>query len=58
MKRRGWISAEWRASDNNRRARFYSITREGEKQLGAEVAEWQRTSGAVNRVLRFALEGG
>ena len=58
MKRRGWISAEWRASDNNRRARFYSITREGEKQLGAEVAEWQRASGAVNRVLRFALEGG
>src|SRR6476620_4519207 len=58
MKRRGWISAEWRASDNNRRARFYSITREGEKQLEAEVAEWQRTSGAVNRVLRFAFQGG
>ena len=58
MKRRGWISAEWRASDNNRRARFYAITREGEKQLAAEVAEWQRTSGAVNRVLRLALQGG
>jgi PadR family transcriptional regulator PadR len=58
MKRRGWIKAEWRASDNNRRARFYSITREGERQLEAEVAEWQRTSGAVNRVLRLALQGG
>jgi PadR family transcriptional regulator, regulatory protein PadR len=58
MKRRGWISAEWRTSDNNRRARFYSITREGAKQLESEVAEWQRTSGAVNRVLRLALQGG
>jgi transcriptional regulator len=58
MKRRGWIVAEWRVSDNNRRARFYSITREGEKQLEAEVEEWQRTSGAVNRVLRLALQGG
>lgn len=58
MKRRGWITAEWRASDNNRRARFYSITREGAKQLESEVEEWQRTSGAVNRVLRFALQGG
>ena len=58
MKRRGWIKAEWRASDNNRRARFYAITREGEKQLESEVAEWQRTSGAVNRVLRLALQGG
>jgi transcriptional regulator len=58
MKRRGWIKAEWRASDNNRRARFYSITREGARQLAAEVEEWQRTSGAVNRVLRLALQAG
>ena len=58
MKRRGWIKAEWRVSDNNRRARFYSITREGERQLEAEIDEWQRTSGAVNRVLRLALQGG
>lgn len=57
MRRRGWVIAEWRVSDNNRRARFYSITREGEKQLEAEVEEWQRTSGAVNRVLRFAYSG-
>ena len=58
MKRRGWITAEWRASDNNRRARFYAITREGQRQLDSEVEEWQRTSGAVNRVLRFAFQGG
>ena len=58
MLRRGWIRAEWRASDNNRRARYYAITREGLKQLESEVAEWERTSGAVNRVLRFAFQGG
>lgn len=58
MLRRGWIRAEWRASDNNRRARYYSITREGRRRLEAEVNEWERSSGAVNRVLRFALQGG
>jgi transcriptional regulator len=57
MLRRGWIRSEWRASDNNRRARYYAITREGERQLDAERSEWERTSGAVNRVLRFALQG-
>jgi PadR family transcriptional regulator, regulatory protein PadR len=55
MLRRGWVRSEWRASDNNRRARYYAITREGERQLAAERSEWERTSGAVNRVLRFAL---
>jgi transcriptional regulator len=58
MLRRGWIRAEWRASDNNRRARYYSITAEGRRQLAAEIDEWQRSSAAVNRVLRFAFEGG
>jgi PadR family transcriptional regulator, regulatory protein PadR len=58
MLRRGWIKAEWRASENNRRARYYSITREGRKQLDAEIFEWQRSSGAVNRVLTHAFEGG
>jgi PadR family transcriptional regulator PadR len=58
MLRRGWIRAEWRASENNRRARYYLITREGQKQLQAEIADWERTSGAVNRVLRFAFQGG
>jgi transcriptional regulator len=57
MLRRGWIRAEWRASENNRRARYYQITNEGRKQLHAEVEEWQRTSAAVNRVLRYAFQG-
>src|SRR5262245_56136187 len=58
MTRRGWIRAEWRISENNRRARYYSITAEGRKQLSAEIEEWNRTSGAVNRVLGFAYTGG
>jgi PadR family transcriptional regulator, regulatory protein PadR len=58
MLREGRIKAEWRASDNNRRARYYSVTREGQRQLDADIAEWERSSGAVNRVLRFALQGG
>ena len=58
MLRRGWIHAEWRASENNRRARYYSITREGRRQLETEIEEWERSSGAVNRVLRHAFQGG
>ena len=58
MLRRGWIRAEWRATENNRRARYYTVTREGLKQLEAEIADWERTSAAVNRVLRFAFQGG
>ena len=57
MLRRGWIRAEWRSSENNRRARYYSITAEGRRQLEAEVEEWQRTSAAVNRVLRYGYLG-
>jgi len=58
MLRRGWIRAEWRATENNRRARYYAITREGKRQLETEIAAWERTSGAVNRVLRYAFQGG
>src|SRR5215510_10699958 len=58
MLRRGWIRAEWRASENNRRARYYRITVEGREQLDAEIAEWNRASAAVNRVLRHAFLGG
>ena len=58
MLRRGWIRAEWRATENNRRARYYTITREGQRQLEAEIADWERTSAAVNRVLRYAFQGG
>jgi PadR family transcriptional regulator PadR len=55
MLRLGLIKAEWRPSENNRRARYYSITREGEAMLAARVSEWERSSGAVNRVLRYAF---
>ena len=58
MLRRGWIRSSWRATENNRRARYYEITREGQKQLDAQMAEWDRSFKAVNRVLRFALQGG
>ena len=51
MKRRGWIRAEWRASENNRRARYYELTPAGRRQLDIERAEWERTSAAVNWVL-------
>jgi transcriptional regulator len=57
MLRRGWIRAEWRASENNRRARYYRITADGRRQLDAEIDEWNRTSAAVNRVLRYAFSG-
>ncbi len=51
----GWIAAEWGTSDNNRKAKFYSITARGEKQLAVETENWERISGVVGRVLR--LEG-
>ena len=58
MTRRGWIKSAWQATENNRRARYYELTREGRRQLDAQMAEWERSSRAVNRVLRSALQGG
>ena len=49
---KGWIRAEWGASENNRKARFYSLTKSGRKQLDAELENWNRLTGAVNLVLR------
>jgi PadR family transcriptional regulator, regulatory protein PadR len=49
-----WISAAWGNSENNRKARFYSITRTGRKQLAAEKQNWQRIAGVVGRVLGLA----
>jgi PadR family transcriptional regulator, regulatory protein PadR len=56
--RRGWLQSEWRTSENNRRARYYTVSREGRRQLAAQMAEWDRSSRAVNRVLRFSFQGG
>jgi PadR family transcriptional regulator, regulatory protein PadR len=51
---RGWLSARWGASENNRRARYYSITRGGRKQLAAEAENWERIAGVMGRVLSLA----
>jgi transcriptional regulator len=51
LEHQGWIAAEWGASDNNRRARFYSLTRAGRKQLETEMTKWERLSAGVNLVL-------
>ncbi|MGD0369218.1 MAG: PadR family transcriptional regulator [Acidobacteriaceae bacterium] len=48
---KGWIRAQWGASENNRRARFYALTAAGRKQLEAELANWGRLTGAINLVL-------
>ena len=52
LEHQGWITAEWGASDNNRRARFYSLTRAGRRQLATEVSKWERLSAGVNLVLK------
>ena len=49
---KGWIRAEWGASENNRKARYYSLTRTGRKQLDAEMENWTRLAGAINVVLQ------
>ena len=52
LEHQGWIAAEWGASENNRRARFYSLTKAGRKQLAVEVSKWERLSAGVNLVLQ------
>ena len=47
----GWLSSRWQASENNRRAKYYSLTRTGKKQLGDEKAEWARIAAAIARAL-------
>jgi transcriptional regulator len=49
-----WIAAEWGASENNRKAKFYSITSSGRKQLVAEAENWERVSGVIGRLLQLA----
>jgi PadR family transcriptional regulator PadR len=51
LEHQGWITAEWGTSENNRRARFYALTRAGRKQVNAELAKWDRLSAGVNLVL-------
>jgi transcriptional regulator len=54
MEERGWITSEWDVSENNRRAKFYKLTRAGRKQLEAESANWERVSQAISRILQTA----
>lgn len=54
MEERGWVTSTWGVSENNRRAKFYKLTRAGRKQLEAERANWERISLAVTRILRTA----
>jgi transcriptional regulator len=51
LERRGWISAAWGESDNNRKAKYYSLTRAGRKQLATETSDWSRLTAAVGLVL-------
>ena len=52
LQQRGWVTAEWRASENNRRAKYYLITRAGEKHLAAEQRDWARSTHAIGLILR------
>ena len=54
LERRGWIEADWGPSDNNRRAKFYELTRAGRKQLTEEAEAWNRLTMAVDLVMRMA----
>jgi PadR family transcriptional regulator PadR len=54
LEEQGWIEAEWGLSENNRRARFYSLTTAGRKQLSVETANWEQVSAAINFVMKTA----
>jgi PadR family transcriptional regulator PadR len=54
---KGWISAEWGASENNRKAKFYSITKSGRKQLKSEAESWEQLSNLMGRFLRLPERG-
>ena len=58
LQQQGWIAAEWGTSENNRKAKFYSITRRGRKQLEVETKNWERISDVIGRVLRLEQKEG
>jgi transcriptional regulator len=57
LQQRGWIAAEWGSSENNRRAKFYSLTRRGRRQLAAETSTWERLSAVIDRILAASAPG-
>ena len=52
LERAGWLDSEWRQTENSRRAKFYTLTRAGKKQLALETAEWTRRASAIARILK------
>ncbi|HEX2164642.1 MAG TPA: PadR family transcriptional regulator [Thermoanaerobaculia bacterium] len=54
LEQAGWVKAEWKQTENNRRAKFYSLTRLGRKQLESETANWQRLSAAISHVVQLS----
>ena len=54
LQQRRWISASWGTSENNRRAKYYALTKAGRKQLAAEADKWERMAGVIGRLLRLA----
>jgi DNA-binding PadR family transcriptional regulator len=54
LEQEGWIKAEWKQTENNRRAKFYSLTRLGRRQLESEAASWHVLSSAITRVIRLS----
>ena len=58
LRRKGWVRSDWRITENNRRARYYALTRAGHRQLVKEVEEWERVSGAVNQILSLSWQEG
>ena len=54
LEQQGWISAEWKQTENNRRAKFYSLTRLGRRQLESEAANWQRLSTAISQIIQLS----
>jgi PadR family transcriptional regulator, regulatory protein PadR len=53
LEQEGWVKAEWRPSENNRRAKFYSLTRPGRKHLEREAANWDRLSAAISHIIKL-----
>ncbi|HET9743545.1 MAG TPA: PadR family transcriptional regulator [Terriglobales bacterium] len=58
LQQRGWISAAWGVSDNNRKAKFYAITRQGRKQLVEDATHWQKLSEVMGRMFAMEQKGG
>jgi PadR family transcriptional regulator PadR len=58
LQQRGWIAAEWGVSDNNRKAKFYSITKAGKRQMKEDKSQWERLAAVMGRVLAASAAGG